>query len=256
MTDDVVLLSIEAGVASITLNRPEVGNAMSLALMEGLLQAVRDAEADDTAKVAVIRGAGRVFCGGGDLNDLARAGTDDQLQTRMVNALQDAMYAISASRLVVIGAINGAAAGAGLGLALNTDILIASSKASFHGAYGAIGLSPDGGVSYLLPAAIGSKRASAMLLAGVPVQAATALEWGLVNEVVEPDELDGRVNELASRLASGAAQSLAPTKGLLNAPVLAGYRAQLDIEAASITALAPHPDTAARIRGLLEKSAK
>src|ERR1700712_1815466 len=194
MTDDVVLLSIEAGVASITLNRPDQGNAMSLEVMKRLLQVIQDAEADPSCHVAVVRANGRVFCGGGDLGDLAKAADHADLKVRMVNALQDAMYAFAASRLVIISAVNGAAAGAGLGLVLNTDIVIASSRASFHGAYGAIGLSPDAGVSHLLPAAIGAKRASYMLLAGAPVPAALAHEWGLVAEVVEPEQLEARVS--------------------------------------------------------------
>jgi 2-(1,2-epoxy-1,2-dihydrophenyl)acetyl-CoA isomerase len=256
MTDDVVLMTVEAGVASITLNRPAHGNAMSLEVMERLLRAIRDAEADPSCTVLVIRGAGRVFCGGGDLNDLARAGTDDELQHRMVTALQDAMFALASSRLVVISAVGGAAAGAGLGLVLNTDIVLASTKASFHGAYGAIGLTPDAGVSALLPGAIGSKRAGAMLLTGRPVPAAQAQEWGLVAELLEPEALDARADELAAQLSAGAAQALGTTKRLLGAPALAGYRAQLDDEAAAITAISTHPDTRARIQSLTSKASK
>jgi 2-(1,2-epoxy-1,2-dihydrophenyl)acetyl-CoA isomerase len=139
---------------------------------------------------------------------------------------------------------------------LNTDIVLASIKASFHGAYGAIGLTPDAGVSYLLPAAIGSKRASAMLLAGVPVPAAQAHEWGLVAELLEPEQLDTRADELAARLATGAAQALGTTKRLLGAPALAGYRAHLDDEAREITAISTHPDTQARIRSLIDRASK
>lgn len=256
MTDDDVLFAIDGGVASITLNRPAQGNAMSLELMEGLLRSVQDAEAEPSCTVLVIRGAGRVFCGGGDLNDLARAGQDDALQHRMVTALQDAMFALSASRLIVIAAVGGAAAGAGLGLVLNTDIVLASTRASFHGAYGAIGLTPDAGVSYLLPAAIGATRARAMLLTGRPVPAAQALEWGLVAELLEPEHLEARADELATRLSTGAAQALGTTKRLLGAPALAGYRAQLDDEAAAITAISTHPDTQARIQALIAKATK
>jgi 2-(1,2-epoxy-1,2-dihydrophenyl)acetyl-CoA isomerase len=256
MTEPVVLFSIDGGIASITLNRPALGNAMSLEMMEALLQAIRDAEADPDCHVAVVRGTGRVFCGGGDLNGLAAAAADAVLQQRMVTALQNAMYAFSASRLVVISAVGGAAAGAGLGLVLNSDIVLASTRASFHGAYLGIGLTPDAGVSYLLPAAIGSKRASTMVLTGAPASAADALAWGLVSEVLEPDALDARADELASRLVSGPTQVLGATKTLLGAPALAGYRAHLDAEAVSITSYAAHPDTQARIQALIEKSAK
>jgi len=256
MTEPVVLLSIDAGVASITLNRPANGNAMSLEVMESLLAAIRDAEADPDCHVAVVRGAGRVFCGGGDLTDLSRAAGDAALQQRMVTALQDAMFALAASRLVVIAAVGGAAAGAGLGLVLNADIVLASTWASFHGAYGAIGLTPDAGVSYLLPLAIGRTRAATMVLTGAPASAADALAWGLASEVLEPDALDARADELAARLVDGPTQVLGPTKKLLSAPALAGYRAHLDEEAVSITGYAAHPDTQLRIRALIEKSAK
>ena len=256
MTEPVVLFSVDAGVASITLNRPALGNAMSLEVMEALVTAIRDAEADPDCHVVVLRGAGRVFCGGGDLNDLARAARDAELQHRMVTALQDGMYAFAASRLVVIAAVGGAAAGAGLGLVLNADIVLASTRASFHGAYGAIGLTPDAGVSYLLPPAIGSKRASTMVLTGAPASAADAHAWGLVAEVLEPEALDARADELAARLVAGPTQVLGPTKKLLAGSALAGYRAHLDEEAASITSYAAHPDTQKRIRALIEKSAK
>ncbi len=256
MTESVILLAIDGGVASITLNRPGLGNAMSLELMEALRQAVRDAEADPSCHVIVLRGAGRVFCGGGDLNDLSRAGSDAELQHRMVTALQDTMYALSASRLIVISAVQGAAAGAGLGLVLNTDIVLASTKASFHGAYGAIGLTADAGVSYLLPPAIGTKRASAMILTGSPASAADAHAWGLVWELLEPEALDARADELAAKLVGGPTQVLGAAKRLLGAPALAGYRAHLDAEAQSITGFAAHPDTQQRIRALIEKSSK
>ncbi|WP_298226301.1 enoyl-CoA hydratase/isomerase family protein [Gryllotalpicola sp.] len=255
MTEPVVLFSIDAGVASITLNRPAVGNAMSRELTESLLRAIRDAEADPDCRVVVLRGAGRVFCGGGDLNEIARKGGDAQMR-RMVTTLQDTMFAFAASPLIIIAAVGGAAAGAGLGLVLNTDIVLASTRASFHGAYGAIGLTPDGGVSYLLPAAIGSKRASAVLLTGSPASAADALAWGLVAEVLEPDALDARADELAARLVAGPTQVFGPTKKLLGAPALAGYRAHLDAEAESVTGYAAHPDTQKRIRALLEKAGK
>ena len=256
MTEPVVLLSIDAGVASITLNRPDNGNAMNLEVMESLLTAIRGAEADPDCHVAVVRGAGRVFCGGGDLNGLARAAEDAELKQRMVTALQDAMYAFSASRLVIIAAVGGAAAGAGLGLVLNCDIVLASTRASFHGAYGAIGLTPDAGVSYLLPLAIGSKRAATMVLTGTPASAADALAWGLAAEVLEPEALDARADELAARLVAGPTQVLGATKNLLAAPALAGYRAHLDAEAVSITGHAAHPDTRKRIQAMIERASK
>ncbi|HEU0207324.1 MAG TPA: enoyl-CoA hydratase/isomerase family protein [Pseudolysinimonas sp.] len=256
MTEPVVLFSLEGGVASITLNRPALGNAMSLEMMEALLQAVQDAEADPDCHVVLVRGAGRVFCGGGDLNGLARAADDVELKQQMVSALQNAMYAFSATRLVMIAVVGGAAAGAGLGLVLNCDIVLASTRASFHGAYLGIGLTPDAGVSYLLPAAIGSKRASAMVLTGAPLGAEDARAWGLVSEVLEPEQLDARADELAARLTAGPVQVLGAAKRLLGASALAGYRRHLDDEAESITSYAAHPDTRARIQALIEKSSK
>ena len=256
MTEPLVVLANEAAFARLTLNRADQGTAMSVELLGVLLRALRDAEADPECRVAVLHGSGRVFCGGGDLNDLARAASDAELQRRMVTTLQDTMYAVAASPLVVISAVNGAAAGAGLGLVLNTDLVLASSRATFLGAYGAIGLSPDAGVSYLLPPAIGSKRAAAMLIAGRPVTAQEALDWGLVTELVDPDEIDDRADEWARRLASGPSHVLAATKRLLGAGSLTGYRAHLDAEAGAITGFAGHPDTQARIAALLAKSTR
>ena len=210
-----------------------------------------------TATSSCVRGAGRVFCGGGDLTDLVRAAGDAALQHRMVTALQDAMFAFAASRLVVIAAVGGAAAGAGLGLVLNADIVLASTRASFHGAYGAIGLTPDAG--RLVPAARSPSAASAPRRWCSPGRRrAPRTRWpgAWSAEVLEPDALDARADELAARLVAGPTQVLGPTKKLLSAPALAGYRAHLDDEAVSITSYAAHPDTQTRIRALIEKAAK
>ena len=241
------------GVVQVALNRPAEANALSIPLARELKAVVAAAESDPGCHVLVLRGNGKFFCAGGDVKGMAAAADSVAFLQELAGTMHEAMLALAASRLVVVAAVDGPAAGAGLGLVLNSNIVLVTPRASFLSAYDKVGLTPDCGVSYLLPRVIGQRRAAAVLLAGRMVSADDALAWGLANEQVDIVGLETRVQELCTSLTEGATQSLGPTKKLLVGD-LAAYSAHLDAEAASIAAMSAHPDSTARIAAFAQRS--
>ncbi|CAN5258816.1 enoyl-CoA hydratase-related protein [soil metagenome] len=242
------------GVAWITLNRPLEANALSLELAEEFHTAIQRAEADPQVCALVLRGSGRFFCAGGDVIGMAAAADHRAFISALAQGMHRVILALAHSRLVVVAAVNGPAAGAGLGLVLSADIVLASSGASFLSGYSGVGLTPDCGVSYALPRAIGRTRAAQILLAGQSVSAETAAAWGFVTELVDEDKLDERAEALAEALAGSARQTLGPTKRLLSAEFLSGLEGHLAAEHTSIVAAMGDPDTVARVLAFAERS--
>jgi 2-(1,2-epoxy-1,2-dihydrophenyl)acetyl-CoA isomerase len=242
------------GVCWITLNRPDAANSLSLTLAREFRDAITDVTSDSSCHVLVIAGNGRYFCSGGDIIGMTDA-IELSLFTRLLaDTMHDALIALARSSLITIAAIHGPAAGAGLGIVLNADLVIASPDASFVSAYSRVGLTPDCGVSYLLPRSIGPGRAASMILAGQVIDAAKALDWGLVTEVVDGTRLRARVEDLAAQLATESPQVLASTKMLLNSDRLAGYSSHLLAEAETIATMSSHPDSQALLRGFTNRS--
>jgi 2-(1,2-epoxy-1,2-dihydrophenyl)acetyl-CoA isomerase len=211
---DVLLIDRADGVATMTLNRPESMNALSLELKEALVAAVREIGADDTVRAVVLTGAGRAFCVGQDLREhqtLLDSGDPAPLHT-VVDHYNPITSGLAAMPKPVLAAVNGVAAGAGAGFALACDFRIASTSASFLLAFANVGLSLDSGASWTLPRLIGSARATALALLAEPVTADAALEMGLVNAVVEPQRVAPAAHELAARLAAGPTAAYAAIK--------------------------------------------
>jgi 2-(1,2-epoxy-1,2-dihydrophenyl)acetyl-CoA isomerase len=211
---DTVLISASEGVATVTLNRPEALNSLTLELKETLLEALRQVAADPAARAVVLTGAGRGFCAGQDLREhgeLLAAGDPAPLNTveRHFNPI---LLALATMPKPVIAAVNGMAAGAGAGIAFACDFRIAAKKAGFLIAFANVGLTLDSGVSWTLPRLIGSARATALALLAEPITADAALDMGLVNAVVEPDHLLPAAHELAARLAAGPTAAYAAIK--------------------------------------------
>jgi 2-(1,2-epoxy-1,2-dihydrophenyl)acetyl-CoA isomerase len=217
MGDDVsdeLLVERNAGVATLTLNRPESMNSLSVALKEALLDAVRDVSADPAVRAVVLTGNGRGFCVGQDLREhvaLLEAGDPAPLSTvsRHYNPL---LLALAQMPKPVIAAVNGMAAGAGAGLAFACDFRIAARTAGFLLAFANVGLTLDSGVSWTLQRLVGQARATAMAILAEPVAAEAALEMGLVNALVEPERLQPSAQELAERLAAGPTAAYAAIK--------------------------------------------
>jgi len=202
---DELLLERAGGVATLTLNRPESMNSLSIALKETLRGALADIAADRSVRAVVLTGTGRGFCVGQDLREhVALLEADDPSPLSTVTEHYNPMVrAIAEMPKPVIAAVNGMAAGAGAGLAFACDFRIAATSAGFLIAFANVGLTLDSGVSWTLPRLVGTGRALALSLLAEPITAEAALEMGLVNAVVEPDRVLPAAQELAGRLAAG-----------------------------------------------------
>ncbi len=225
----------DLGVRTITLNRPERLNAVNPALSEEVPLALGEAAADDAVRVVVITGAGRGFCAGLDLAE--PAGLSGGSRAGRLDALAWVgrwVLAVVGCEKPVIAAVNGAAAGAGFGLALACDIRLVSSDARMTAGYVRRGLSPDAGVSYFLPRQIGLARAADIILTGRDVDAAEAERIGLASRVLPADAFAAEVAAYAARLAAGPPIAYALTKRMLIQSADATLASQLRDELGSI----------------------
>jgi 2-(1,2-epoxy-1,2-dihydrophenyl)acetyl-CoA isomerase len=233
---ETVDLRIDAsGVATVTLNRPQALNAWNQQLGLDLLAALTRVGESRQARAVVITGAGRAFSSGADLKDfsggeLTANGRPDVYKT-LTERYHPIMRAVRELPLPVLAAVNGPAVGIGCSLALCCDLILAARSAYLLLAFVNIGLVPDGGSSLFVPSRIGMARASEMALLGERVSAEQALQWGLINRVVEDEQLAQAVGALAERLASGPTRSYAGTKRQLNSWLYARMDEQLELEA-------------------------
>jgi 2-(1,2-epoxy-1,2-dihydrophenyl)acetyl-CoA isomerase len=223
-----LLQSVSDGVLTLTLNRPDVLNAITPALLDELTETLRAAAARHAIRAVVITGAGRGFCSGQDL----RAATADgglDVGAILRDHYAPAIRAIRSMDQPVIAAVNGVAAGAGFSLALACDLRIAAESATFVQAFVRIGLIPDLASTYFLPRLIGPARAAELTMLGETVDSARALQLGIVNRVVADAELGAAAADFATRLARGP-RSIALTKQALNASLQNDLEAQLALE--------------------------
>ena len=200
---ETIILDTHHSVATITLNRPHKLNAIEGPMREEIGAALEQIEADQVLRVAVLTGAGRGFCAGGDIDNLKRlreAGDEQGFQDILAKGKRVSRYVRSMSK-PVIAAVNGPCAGAGFSLALSCDMRIASEKASFGPSFARIGLHPDWGGSWLLPRLIGTARSCELVFTGNMVSASEAERIGLANRVVPHEELLSTVAELARAMA-------------------------------------------------------
>ena len=211
---ETLLFEVEDRVATITLNRPDAFNALTRTLNRELKEALGGIADDSQVGAVVITGAGRAFCSGQDLRQADGSLSDPAARVREdLNEFYAPMI-LAMRRLPkpIIGAINGVAAGAGMSLALATDIRVASDRASFMQAFSRVGLVPDAGSNYFLPRLVGPPRALELAWTARRVGAEEALDIGLVNTVVAADELATTAQELAAQLARGPALAIGLTK--------------------------------------------
>lgn len=247
-----VRLEFRDRIAFLTLSRPEAGNTINLDLGEEFFAAALTVESAK-ARAVVVTGEGKNFCFGGDLKGMVATGTDVRAYLRELTArFHDGMICFARMDAPVIAAVNGAAAGAGLGLALAADITIAARSAKFAPAYTGVGLTPDAGSTFFLPRAIGYKRAIELFITNRVLDAQQALEWGLVNEVVDDDKLLSTAEGLAMRLAAGPVGAFGVIKRLM-AESLPSFAAQLARESDAIASQSATPEGAEGIAAFLEK---
>jgi 2-(1,2-epoxy-1,2-dihydrophenyl)acetyl-CoA isomerase len=221
-----VLYALEAGVARVTLNRPVLMNALNAEMRRALLAAVQRAAGE--ARVLVLTGAGRGFSSGQDLND---AGAAVDLERILREEYEPLLREITECPIPTLAAVNGAAVGAGAGLALACDVVIAAESASFVQAFTRIGLVPDAGGSYWLPRQIGLARAMGAMLFGEAVPARQAADWGMIFAAVPDADFVAEVSARAAVLASGPTLAYLGVKTALRASFDNDLVAQLALEA-------------------------
>jgi 2-(1,2-epoxy-1,2-dihydrophenyl)acetyl-CoA isomerase len=219
-----ILLTVNDGVAILTLNRPEALNALTFAMLGEIKDALARIEEDRTIRALVVTGAGRGFCSGQDLRD--RAGPGEDLVEKLMNSHFKAMNGIRTCRVPVIVAVNGTAAGAGFSLAMSGDIAMAARSAKFIQVFSRIALVPDCGSTYLLPRMIGRSLALKAMMTNDPIPAEQAREWGLVSDLYDDDDLLPAALELAGRLAKGPTKTLIETRKLVDEAEANSYAEQ------------------------------
>ncbi len=226
MSYETILIGVENGVATITLNRPEVMNGLNAAMRREIVRAV--AEGAEQARALVLTGAGPAFCAGQDLGEA----TDDlDFQRILREEYEPMIQAIARCPVPTIAAVNGVAAGAGANLALAADLVIAAQTASFIQAFTRIGLVPDAGGSYWLPRQIGFPRAMGAALLAEKIMATEAAAWGMIWEAVPDIDFAARVAARARTLAEGPSTAYRLTKTAMRASLANGLEAQLALEA-------------------------
>jgi len=227
-----VRYEVTHGVATITLNRPEQLNAMTLDLMNGITAALEKVDADESVRVVVLTGAGRGFCAGADLNQVAEGTTGDSGgASEEEHPYNRTLRKLNECPVPTIARINGPAAGGGFGLALACDIGIAAESAFFVATFGPrLGIVPDMGATWSIPRKVGRSRALGITLLGERVSAAQAEEWGLIWSAVDDDALDSEVERVAGILKNSSPGTVTRIRESIDAAVHNSFEAQLTLE--------------------------
>lgn len=241
-------------VATISFNRPEAANGMSLALTTELAEAAQRVANDVDLKAVILTGEGRFFSAGGDINAMASAehgaGTEVGL---IAQQLHNALALFAGMNIPLICAVNGTAAGAGFSAAVSGDLVVAAKSAKFTMAYSKVGLSPDGGASYYLPRLIGLRKTQELMYTNRVLSADDALEWGLVTKVVDDGDLMDEAQAMANLFVTGSKQANASIKNLLEHSGKNSIQQQLNLESDTIATNADSEDGKEGIAAFIEK---
>lgn len=202
------------GVGRIVLARPEQSNSFDLPAAQDLARAV-EAVSSDEVRAITLTAEGKRFCAGGDVKSFVAADDAPAYLLELATVLEGALRDLAELPKPVVSGVRGAVAGAGLAVMLSSDVIVASESTKFVMAYSGIGLTPDCGVSYLVPRAIGQQRALDFALTGRVLSAAEALDWGLVSYVVADDEVEAKVDAIARTWADSAPAALGQAKRLI-----------------------------------------
>ena len=233
MEFETVAYEMEGGVATLTLNRADALNALSMRLINDLAAAIGQAVGAG-ARAIILTGTGRAFCAGGDLREMQAMGeSEGRIEAFLeapLGALHDLIRRIRETPIPFVGAVNGVCAGAGVNLALACDMIVAADDATFREAFVRIGLSPDCGGTFFLPRAVGEKLAAEMFMTGDSINAARAFQIGMINLITPAEELMSEALKLAEKLAAAPTGAIGRIKRMLNASSSNDLSAQLALE--------------------------
>ncbi|MGH7333654.1 MAG: enoyl-CoA hydratase/isomerase family protein [Candidatus Rokuibacteriota bacterium] len=258
MTYKCLLYEVKDGIATVTLNRPERLNALGDTLRDDLLEAITRSSVDPTVRVMILTGAGKGFCAGGDvkaMNEAKEGRRERPLLEKIAPSRDRTLLAMRDAPQPIIAAVNGAAAGAGMNLALGCDLRIASTEAKFAQAFVRRGLHPDWGGTYFLPRVVGMAKACELIFTGDLIDAGEALRLGLVSQVVAPEELLSTAYALARRIAAGPPLAIRLAKRALYKNAEADLRSALEFETFAQNVCFETEDAREGIRAFIEKRA-
>jgi 2-(1,2-epoxy-1,2-dihydrophenyl)acetyl-CoA isomerase len=255
MPYDTIDLTIRDGVAHLTLNRPDAANSITLEMARDLMYATLQCDEDPAVRAVLLAGAGRMFCGGGDLKTFAVKGGAQlsQYLKEVTTYLHAAVSRLTRMNAPVIAAVHGSAAGAGMSLACAADLVIAADNAKFTMAYTRAGLTPDGSSTYFLSRIVGLRRALELTLTSRVLSAPEALALGIATRVVPEAQLRHEASALAADLAAGPTQALGASKRLLHAGWTGTLETQMELETRAIADIARTDDAREGIAAFLEK---
>jgi len=253
---DSILLTRDGGLARVTFNRPAYLNAMDFDMGTLWRDIAHEVTSDSSVGAVILDAAGPAFCAGGDVVAMATSGAGGEAVTATAHVIHDGIRTFAESDKPMVAAVQGAVAGGGLGLMLAADYIVASETAKFVSKYANIGLTPDLGVSTLLPAAIGQRRALQLLLQDRTLNAAEALDWGLVAEVVAPADVAGRAEQVARFWLDNATAAFGQAKRLVRVGADRTFTENLADEAASIGARFDTDESKLRVAAFAAASRK
>lgn len=254
MSYENIILDLNDGIATITLNRPAAFNALDMKLAQEFHQAVVACSENDDVRVVVVTGSGKAFCAGGDVKGFCEHidtfGAHVKLLTTELHGAVSRMVRMAKP---TITAVNGVAAGGGMSLALSGDLILAAESARFTMAYTQIGASPDGSSSFFLPRMVGVKRALELTLLNPALSAREAMEWGIVNRVFADDLFQQETHKIAAQLAQGATQAYGRAKALFYSGSSETLETQMEHEAQLLAACGKTADFREGIFAFAEK---
>ena len=253
---DSILVTRDGALARVTFNRPAFLNAMGFEMGRRWREVAHEITSDESVGAVILDAAGPAFCAGGDVFEMATSGASGADVTDAAHTIHDGIRTFVESSTPVVAAVQGAVAGGGLGLMLAADYIVAADHAKFVSKYANIGLTPDLGVSTLLPAAIGQRRALQLLLQDLTIDAATALDWGLVTEVVPATDVASRAEAVARFWLENATGAFGQAKRLVRTGAGRSFAENLDDEAASIGARFDTDEARARVAAFAAASAQ
>ena len=259
MTFQNIQFDVAAGVARLTLNRPDKLNSFTGAMHAEIRIALDCVQDDTSVRVLVLTGAGRAFCAGQDLADPDMAVQPGQPMPDIGNVVEKnykpLVLRLQNLRVPTLAAVNGIAAGAGASVALACDLVVAAKSASFLQAFSKIGLIPDTGGTWFLPQRIGMARAMGLAMLADKLSAEKAAEWGLIWQVVEDADLASSVDAMAAKLAAMPTKALVRTRQAMHAAPLHTLEQQLSMEGGFMRELGWSPDYAEGVAAFMEKRA-
>ena len=244
---------IENNIGRIILNRPEAANAITIPLVKELLDVAIKCESGAPIRVLILQGEGSIFCAGSDLKYMTEQENLREAISEMIGILHVALSKIDHLDTPMIGAITGTAAGAGLSLVSACDMAVAGKSVKFTSAYTAAGLTPDGSSTFHLPRSIVKKRTMELMLTNRVLSSKEALDWGLINSVVDDDQVLNETNKLAEKIANGPTMAFGGVKEMIRQTFSNGLETQMELESQIFSKQLKGKDAKEGIKAFTEK---